>query len=230
MIQAIETMYRGCKFRSRLEARWAIFFDALGIKWEYEKEGYIVGGFGRKDDGTREGGTPYLPDFYLPDLGTWVEVKGAASLLNYQLMADSVEFNAGLPGTYESLGTSRGLLLLGPLPFVSETMPLLPIHPILQHSSGGWLRSVQFWNQGFRLYSWPDNYFDATWSVKNPPWDSGDYYSEWMVSISKFFAGERGYKFPTEQQRQANLVKRAYTAARSARFEHGANPQPRRPA
>ncbi len=42
--KAIETLYKGYRFRSRLEARWAVFFDALGLKWEYEKEG-----FGGKD-------------------------------------------------------------------------------------------------------------------------------------------------------------------------------------
>ena len=31
-IAAIETKYKGYRFRSRLEARWAVFFDALGIK------------------------------------------------------------------------------------------------------------------------------------------------------------------------------------------------------
>lgn len=61
-MKAIETEYNGYKFRSRLEARWAVFFDASGIKYEYELEGM--------EDGTR-----YLPDFYLPDLGLWVEVK-----------------------------------------------------------------------------------------------------------------------------------------------------------
>lgn len=30
-IKAIETSYAGCRFRSRLEARWAVFFDTLGI-------------------------------------------------------------------------------------------------------------------------------------------------------------------------------------------------------
>jgi len=39
-IKAIETVYNGYKFRSRLEARWAVFFDALGIEYEYEKEGF----------------------------------------------------------------------------------------------------------------------------------------------------------------------------------------------
>ena len=29
-IQVIETAYKGYRFRSRLEARWAVFFDAIG--------------------------------------------------------------------------------------------------------------------------------------------------------------------------------------------------------
>jgi len=40
MIKAINTEYKGYKFRSRLEARWAVYFDSLGIKWEYEIEGF----------------------------------------------------------------------------------------------------------------------------------------------------------------------------------------------
>lgn len=41
---AIPTMYAGVQFRSRLEARWAAFFDLAGWRWEYEPfdlEGYI---------------------------------------------------------------------------------------------------------------------------------------------------------------------------------------------
>ncbi len=64
MIKAIETQYKGYRFRSRLEARWAVFFDALGIEWEYEKEGYDLGEAGW-----------YLPDFWLPEYGSFFEVK-----------------------------------------------------------------------------------------------------------------------------------------------------------
>lgn len=76
-MKAIETRYKQCRFRSRVEARWAVFFDALRLRWEYEPEGFELG------DGTR-----YLPDFWLPDLvtsivgdgqrytGCWFEVKG----------------------------------------------------------------------------------------------------------------------------------------------------------
>ena len=39
-IKAIETVYNGYRFRSRLEARWAVFFEAAGIEYEYEPEGF----------------------------------------------------------------------------------------------------------------------------------------------------------------------------------------------
>jgi len=35
-IKAHPTLYNGVRFRSRLEARWACFFDLLEWKWEYE--------------------------------------------------------------------------------------------------------------------------------------------------------------------------------------------------
>lgn len=43
-VNAIPTKYEGVQFRSRLEAKWAAFFDLLGWKWEYEPldlKGYI---------------------------------------------------------------------------------------------------------------------------------------------------------------------------------------------
>jgi len=64
-MKAIETYYAGHRFRSRLEARYAVFFDRLGICWEYEPQGYQLPS------------GPYLPDFWLPSLrgGLWLEVK-----------------------------------------------------------------------------------------------------------------------------------------------------------
>ena len=54
-IKAIETVYGGCRFRSRLEARWAVFFNAVGLTWQYEPEGFEL-----------PCGTHYLPDFLIP--------------------------------------------------------------------------------------------------------------------------------------------------------------------
>lgn len=62
-IKAIETQYKGYRFRSRLEARWAVFFDAMSMKWEYEPEGIVL-----------PSGTNYLPDFLIEG-GCYVEVK-----------------------------------------------------------------------------------------------------------------------------------------------------------
>nr|WP_309504316.1 hypothetical protein [uncultured Roseovarius sp.] len=35
-MKAIPTRYAGVNFRSRLEARWAAFFDAANLTWDYE--------------------------------------------------------------------------------------------------------------------------------------------------------------------------------------------------
>lgn len=64
-VKAIRTRYNGYIFRSKLEACWAIFFDAAGIRYIYEQEGYEQEWSNNK----------YLPDFYLPDLDFHVEVK-----------------------------------------------------------------------------------------------------------------------------------------------------------
>lgn len=63
--RALTTFYAGSKYRSRTEARWAIFFDACGIRYDYEPEGYALPS------------GPYLPDFWLQGLQMFVEVKGA---------------------------------------------------------------------------------------------------------------------------------------------------------
>lgn len=59
----IPTKYKGTQYRSKLEARWAVFFDEMGIEFQYEPEGYDLDG------------TLYLPDFWLPQVRMWAEVK-----------------------------------------------------------------------------------------------------------------------------------------------------------
>lgn len=65
-LKPIETVYKGYRFRSRLESRWAVFMDALGVKYEYEPQEFELGAAGR-----------YLPDFWLPEQQCWVEIKWA---------------------------------------------------------------------------------------------------------------------------------------------------------
>ena len=70
-IKPIETKYNGFRFRSRLEARWAVFFDMIGLKYEYEVEGFDMNGI------------RYLPDFYIPSLDRWFEIKGKREIEVY---------------------------------------------------------------------------------------------------------------------------------------------------
>jgi len=114
-IKPIETHYKGYRFRSRLEARWAVFFDAIGIEWEYEKEGYNLGKMGY-----------YLPDFWLPyppekydspfpNSGHWLEVKGIEpkkeeidKLLELSRITNhSGILVVGIPGKHKQLNTHR---------------------------------------------------------------------------------------------------------------------------
>lgn len=104
MIRAIGTRYAGCFFRSRLEARWAIVFDVLGIRWEYEADGYQL----------RSG--PYLPDFRLPAEKCFVEVKPQPSsrpeLVKAYELASEVEAEGW-----------RFLLLESEIPRSAERLP-----------------------------------------------------------------------------------------------------------
>lgn len=98
-IKAIETRYRGYRFRSRLEARWAVFFDALGIEWQYEPEGFELA------DGTR-----YLPDFSSTTptgRTTYYEIKPRGVTSDpkgdsYQTARSLDLFRAAADGVYES--------------------------------------------------------------------------------------------------------------------------------
>lgn len=64
--KAKPTRYREVLFRSRLEARWAVCFDELGIPWQYEPEKFDLGEL------------RYIPDFHLAGC-VYCEVKPAIS-------------------------------------------------------------------------------------------------------------------------------------------------------
>ena len=106
-IKAIETRWKGYRFRSRLEARYAVLFDALGIQWEYEKEGYSL-----------PNGMLYLPDFWIPlpfrvdgnNSGYFVEIKGESPSTRELELATLLAINSkhhvhifsGTPGEQET--------------------------------------------------------------------------------------------------------------------------------
>lgn len=84
-IKSIDTVYKGYRFRSRLEARWAVYFDCMGIAYDYEPEGVEF-----------ENGVKYLPDFYLRDINTYVEIKPKGALkIKYDKNNSCVYINDG---------------------------------------------------------------------------------------------------------------------------------------
>lgn len=92
----IATMYAGVRFRSRLEAKWACFFDLMGWRWEYEPF---------DADG-------YIPDFVLlGDDPVVVEVKPATSL--DELITPVTHARAALGQAW-----TRDILGLGVTPFL----------------------------------------------------------------------------------------------------------------
>ena len=69
--QPLPSWYRGVQFRSRMEARWAAYFDLLNLNWIYEPEGYEL------PSGN------YCPDFQINDM--LLEVKPNKEAANYVL-------------------------------------------------------------------------------------------------------------------------------------------------
>lgn len=59
------TWYKDTHFRSSWEAEFAKELDGLGIEWQYEKQQFKL-----------SNGKRYTPDFYVPVLDKYYEVKG----------------------------------------------------------------------------------------------------------------------------------------------------------
>jgi len=62
-IKPIETLYRGYRFRSRLEARWAVLFDVARILWRYE-EGFDLSDIRVPEESESVGKEVYLLPYY----------------------------------------------------------------------------------------------------------------------------------------------------------------------
>jgi hypothetical protein len=110
----IETRYRGYRFRSRAEARWAAFFDQLGMRWSYEPidlHGYIP---------------DFIVHLHAPLI---VEVKGAALELE-ELRIETPKI--------ECAEWPREALLVGAEPFGHETWGYVAGLLGERDESGGW--------------------------------------------------------------------------------------------
>ena len=188
-VKAIETVYKGFKFRSRLEARWAVFFDAMKWEWRYEPQGYEF-------DGER-----YLPDFWVPQLLSWVEVKGVLDAGEMQrLVKASIHLPRGGPTEEEvARRPMRGkLLILGEVPE--------PTRPWVFMQLGIDSLDEPTWRWGCLGVAGVFPYLD--WNYVDP--------SDFKSMAAWAIVGR-----PASLQRPIDRVVNACFAARSARFEHG---------
>jgi len=234
-IKAIETRYKSYRFRSRLEARWAVFFDALGIRYKYEEYGFESNGYS------------WLPDFYLPDTGTWVEVKGGipsqddatkmGSILDYgsplpffsgswmdrKIICDEFYEMGGNPSLQSWRKLCPGVLLLGEIPNIKHG---IVVHTLMTHHKGLVRTGAAF-------------YPNQTVGAALEPLDSSSLktlqlFHDDIINLSgsdEFFESLDGFgvspsdfepsTFAIESKRAHRKICEAYQKARAARFEHG---------
>lgn len=182
----LETTYKGIRFRSRLEARWAVVFDALRIVWQYESQGFLL-----------QNGQGYLPDFYLPDSGTWVEVKGSDHGVDWALVDAAVGGSLPLPGAFDSAQSKVlpgvGLLLLGPVPV--PVPGFRPTHLLMQSKDEALIPTAA-------------QFIAGVGAVGSQPWVG-------PLSINAQHTPQQ------RAPRQLARVHQSYSAGRSARFDHG---------
>ena len=83
-----------CYFRSAWEANVARLLNYLNVRWEYEKYTFKL----VYPNGERHF---YTPDFFLPELNLFIEVKGWGSIENFTLFKDQYSETACLIGEQE---------------------------------------------------------------------------------------------------------------------------------
>lgn len=197
-IHVIETVYNGYKFRSRLEARWAVFFDALGVRYEYETQGFDLGDAGW-----------YLPDFWLPDQQCWVEIKPGEPTPEE---CDKAEQLMRLSG--------KQCLLIAGTPWPDEYVIQVFVSDFPPDDAGGAERHTE----SEAIFEFRDcGRCDGIGLEGLQRYDPAApvYVRSWICTCdADHWKGNRGRALSSK-------VNAAYNAARTARFEHGQQPNPR---
>ena len=188
--KAIDTRYAGCLFRSRLEARWAVAFDVLGLQWEYEPEGFEL------SDGAR-----YLPDFWLPQVngGCWIEVKPFTPGSGFCVDPKAEAFGRSLCTENGNPFSQPTIYQLNGLPPADE-----------DRDERGWGHCP--YSKGvYRLSFFADSPHD--WCICNKTGEVGIQFD----ALGDRITDDPGSALSANHPR----LTAAWTAARSARFEHG---------
>lgn len=200
-IKAIDTEYNGYRFRSRLEARWAVFFDTLGVDYEYEPEGFQL-----------PSGRRYLPDFRVKCWGTrgdilqdpfdlWVEVKGYMT----QEDADKIREFCGVDkwDCSDCQTFDHPVLILSDVPTVENEYDL---------SDGVKMKAYDSMS-GCDVYPFNYTTIDGDYFAAYPAVDHGRFY---------LWGDDSNYINGSDKDKARTIL--AYKKAKQARFEHGQTP------
>jgi hypothetical protein len=204
VIKPIETIYKGYRFRSRLEARWAIFFQEIGLKWQYEIEGFEGEGF------------KYLPDFYLPTINTWIEIK--------PFMPDKKEINK-LSKFTDALHTDypeawQSVYLIIGNPYIDDYCKEYELYPV---THDGLYKLDEYFIKCFRCNRIIISKFDDIgWEYPYGYYcNYCDYSDRNTTDIEGILKFHKGDWMTTEYLPMEPIFTDAYLKARQARFEHG---------
>ena len=205
-IQAIETFYDGYRFRSRLEARWAVFFNAAKIKYLYEPEGFQT-----KD------GKYYLPDFYLPDCKVYADAKGARPGIGTEIKK-----------AIDVMTENKEILIILPEIPNSEKcgvfwLPVYYLHPLCGVTGN---------RVAFLSYEEYEDYEHKIRLVTDFAVGCSEYINAWkpeLIEKAIFAKPDEDMKhndiFPVREQFDGPLLRECFLKARRARFEHGETPE-----
>lgn len=108
--ESVPTDYAGIRFRSRLEARWAVFLATAGIEWRYEPRTLAI------HVPRRHRLIPWLPDFWLPHSAQLAEVKGFMYADGFRRIRDIAH------------GTKYDVVILGHIPGPFDTRWPIQLH------------------------------------------------------------------------------------------------------
>lgn len=218
-MKAIETKYKGHRYRSRLEARWAIFFDTLGVPFQYEPEGFKF-----------EDGTHYLPDFYLPEQKAWIEIKGGEisqqDKHKVEMLSEHIRETGRhvyLFGEIPRVEYRSDLLDAGDSPYAFVTQPYGTSYYTFfraDNTKGITLEAVTWY-----ICAWCNRIEISTvemgimcachtpieGGIPTPSLEQDDFASWWFSRLHKFMGDTRDHP----------RLMLAYQAASQARFEHG---------
>lgn len=195
-MKAIETCWNGYRFRSRLEARWAVFLTSLHVPFEYEPEGFIL-----------DNGMWYLPDFRVkcwgkrgdysgPPFNLYIEVKGQMTLDDQDKICSFTGFDEKAP--YDNNSKDQ------------KKPPLLIVDRIPRRGSASDSDAFGSYDHMPGSFLYPFNYETI----------DGDYFAAYPAATEdgKFYLwGDDSSYVRREDERR---VMDAYDRARMMQFEH----------